>query len=45
MKDYDFKTFLGRFLKINKAFDNLYKFEYEKTEEAKRPIVWSLGHE
>ena len=45
MKDYDFQTLLSRFLKVNEAFNNLYKFEYEKTEEAKKPTEWSLDYE
>lgn len=30
MKEYDFETLLGRFLKINEAFKNSYNFEWEK---------------
>ena len=44
MKDYNFEILLGGFLKISEAFDNLYKFGYEKIREAQRPTLWSLGH-
>lgn len=46
MKEYDFKTLLGKFLKIKEAFKNSCNFEWgKKIEEVSRPAVQSLGHE
>lgn len=45
MKDYDFETLLGIFLKTKEILKNVYKFECEKNEEVNWPAVWSLGHE
>lgn len=39
MKEYDFETLLGRFLKINEAFKNSYNSEWEKIEDVNRPAV------